>query len=232
MKYTILLLDADDTLLDFQKTEEHALSYTFEKYGIPFTEEVRTTYKTINHKLWASFEAGEISKSTILARRFRNTFVALGIRGEFAGFEEEYQLALGRGGFLIPEAMEVCQELSKICRLYIVTNGVQATQASRMELSGLLPYIQDVFVSETTGYQKPQKEYFDYVFSRISEFDPEQTLMIGDSLGSDMKGGSNAGVDVCWYNPTGKVNGSKVKLDYEIKNLRELYDIVKGSEDR
>ena len=231
MKYTILLLDADDTLLDFQRTEEYALSYTFEKYGIAFTDEVRATYKTINHKLWAAFEAGEITKDTILARRFRNTFACLGIKGEMAGFEEEYQLALGRGGFLIPEAMEVCQELSKTCRLYIVTNGVQATQASRMELSGLLPYIQDVFVSETTGYQKPQKEYFDYVFSRIPDFDPAGTLMIGDSLNSDMKGGQNAGVDVCWYNPAGKVNGVKVKPDYEIKNLKDLYAIVKGSED-
>ena len=74
MKYTTLLFDADDTLLDFQRTEEYALSDTFEKYGIPFTDQVRTTYKTINHKLWAAFEAGEISKPTILARRFRNTF--------------------------------------------------------------------------------------------------------------------------------------------------------------
>lgn len=231
MKYKILLLDADDTLLDFKKTEEYALSYTFEKYGISFTEQVRSTYKTINHKLWASFEAGEITKDMILARRFRNTFAALGIQGEFMGFEEEYQLALGRGGFLIPEAMEVCQKLSESCRLYIVTNGVQATQDSRMKLSGLLPYIQNVFVSETTGYQKPQREYFEYVFSRISDFDPTQTLMIGDSLGSDMKGGCNAGLDVCWYNPDGKPNGAKIPLTYEIRNLKELYDIVKGSEE-
>ena len=230
MKYTILLLDADDTLLDFQQTEEYALSYTFEKYGIPFTDDVRATYKTINHKLWAAFEAGEIHKSTILARRFRNTFAALGIQGEFAGFEEEYQLALGRGGFLIPEAMEVCQQLSQTCRLYILTNGVQATQESRMELSGLLPYIQDVFVSEATGYQKPQKEYFDSVFSRIPDFDPARALMVGDSLNSDMKGGKVAGVDVCWYNSGAKPNGVRVPLDYEIRNLKELCDIVKGSE--
>jgi len=231
MKYKYILFDADDTLLDFQRTEEYALSDTFEKYGIPFTDQVRTTYKTINHKLWASFEAGEISKNTILARRFRNTFAALGIQGAFEGFEEEYQLALGRGGFLIPGAMEVCRELSKTCRLYIVTNGVQATQDSRMKLSGLLPYIQDVFVSETIGCQKPQKEYFDYVFSHIPSFDSTQTLIVGDSLGSDMKGGQNAGIDVCWYNPAGKPNGSRVNLTYEIKDLRELYGIVKGSED-
>lgn len=231
MKYTILLFDADDTLLDFKKAEEYALRYTFETYGIPFTEEVRATYKTMNHKLWAAFEAGEISKKQILERRFRNTFAVLGIKGELTGFEEEYQLALGRGGFLISEALEVCQELSKDCRLYILTNGVQATQASRMERSGLLPYISNVFVSETTGYQKPQKEYFDYVFANIPDFDPKKALMIGDSLNSDMRGGQNAGVDVCWYNPAGNPNGVKIALDYEIKNLKELYAIVKGSEE-
>ncbi len=205
------------------------MHYTFEKYGIPFTDEVRAAYKTINHRLWAAFEAGDISKDTILARRFRNTFMSLGIKGEFVGFEEEYQLALGRGGFLIPEAMEVCEKLSQDCRLYILTNGVQATQESRMELSGLLPYIQNVFVSETTGYQKPQKEYFDYVFSRIPDFDPAKALMVGDSLNSDIKGGIHAGVAVCWYNPEGKPNTAKVRLDYEIKNLKELYAIAKGN---
>jgi len=56
-------------------------------------------------------------------------------------------------------------------------------------------------------------------------------LIVGDSLGSDMKGGQNAGIDVCWYNPAGKPNGSRLNLTYEIKDLRELYGIVKGSED-
>lgn len=228
MKYTTVLLDADDTLLDFKRTEETALRETFLKYGLPYNDEIRAMYKTINHKLWAAFEEGAISKDQILARRFRNTFTQMGVKDELPGFEEEYQLALGRGGFLIPEAMEICRQLSAWCRLYIVTNGVEKTQNSRLDLSGLRPYLSDVFVSETTGFQKPQKEYFDYVFSRIPYFEKERTLMVGDSLNSDMKGGAGAGLDNCWYNPEKKPNYAGVPICYEITDLKELIDIVKG----
>ena len=228
MRYTTLLLDADETLLDFKQTEEQALRQTFQRYGLPFNEEIHAMYRTINHKLWTAFEDGFITKDQILKRRFRNMFTQMGIKDELTGFEEEYQLALGRGGFLIPQALEVCRQLSGLCRLYIVTNGVEATQNSRLDRSGLRPYLSGVFVSETTGYQKPQKEYFDYVFSEIPDFDRENTLMVGDSLNSDMKGGANAGLDVCWYNPEKKPNCVGVKVNYEISSLKELTDIVKG----
>ena len=54
------------------------------------------------------------------------------------------------------------------------------------------------------GSQKPQKEYFDYCFSRIPGADPSRMLLVGDSLHSDILGGNVAGTDTCWYNPKGK----------------------------
>lgn len=228
MKYTLLLLDADDTLLDFKKTEAHALEATFRQYRLTYNEEIHTLYHTINHRLWRAFEEGAITKDQILRRRFRNLFAELGIEAALTGFEEEYQRALGQGGFLLPQALEVCRELSRDCRLYILTNGVEATQESRLTLSGLRPYLSGVFVSETTGYQKPQREYFDYVFSRISDFDKGRALMIGDSLSSDMKGGEGAGLATCWYNPEHAPNHTDVRVDYEIQELRQLYEIARG----
>lgn len=228
MKYSILLLDADETLLDFKRAESHALEETFRCYGLAFNEEIHAMYRTANHELWSAFEEGAITKEDILNRRFRNLFARLGIRDELAGFEEEYQLALGRGGFLLPHAMEVCRRLSGECRLYIVTNGVQATQESRLDLSGLRPFLSGVFVSEAVGYQKPKREYFDYVFARIPDFDRDKTLMVGDSLSSDMRGGAGAGLATCWYNPAHIKNDAQVQIDYEIDDLRKLYKIVKG----
>lgn len=228
MKYSILLLDADETLLDFKMAEAHALEETFRHYSLLYNEEIHALYHTINHQLWRDFEDGRITKDQILAQRFRKLFARLGIEDELSGFEEEYQRALGRGGFVLPQALEVCQELSRDCRLYILTNGVEATQESRLDLSGLRPYLSGVFVSETTGYQKPQKEYFDYVFSRIPGFDRSQALMVGDSLNSDMKGGEGAGLATCWYNPAHLPNEAGVRIDYEIHDLRELAKIVKG----
>ena len=228
MKYSILLLDADETLLDFKMAEAHALEATFGQYGLFYNEEIHALYHTINHQLWRELEDGAITKDQILTRRFRNLFARLEIEDALPGFEEEYQRALGRGGFVLPQALEVCQELSRDCRLYILTNGVEATQESRLDLSGLRPYLSGVFVSETTGFQKPQKEYFDYVFSRIEVFDKSQALMVGDSLSSDMKGGEGAGLTTCWYNPAHAPNNTGVRIDYEIHDLWELCKIVKG----
>jgi 2-haloacid dehalogenase len=83
-----------------------------------------------------------------------------------------------------------------------------------------------IFVSEETGYQKPMKEYFDYCFSRIADFDLARTMIIGDSLSSDIKGGNNAGITTCWYNPCRLENQSDARVDYEIRHLKELCNLL------
>lgn len=223
MNYTTLLFDADETLLDFSRAENEAMPCTFAKFGIRYDEEVRAVYDEINHGLWKAFENGEITQKDVLNHRFQDTFAKLGIvpPADFA-FEKAYQLALGEGAFLIDGALELVRELSKTHDIYIVTNGVTATQHSRMDACGLKPYLKGIFVSEETGHRKPEKEYFDYVFSHIPEIDLEKTLLIGDSLSSDIKGGNIAGIDTCWYNPNCNTNASTASPTYEIQKLEEL----------
>ena len=100
-----------------------------------------------------------------------------------------------------PGALELVRDLSEKYLLYIVTNGNAVSQRTRLEHSGLLPYVKDVFVSEDAGAAKPDSRYFDYVFSRIPGFRREQALLVGDSLTSDMLGAQNAGIDSLWYFP-------------------------------
>jgi 2-haloacid dehalogenase len=69
--------------------------------------------------------------------------------------------------FFIQDALEVITELHKKFNLYIVTNGVTATQIRRLSESGIDRYMKKIFVSEETGFQKPMKEYFDYCFLRL-----------------------------------------------------------------
>lgn len=227
MNYTTLLFDADETLLDFSKTENEALLRTFAEFGIRYDEEVRAVYDEVNHGLWRAFENGEIKQQDVLNRRFQETFVKLGIvpPADFA-FEKAFQLALGEGAFLIDGALELIQELSKEHDIYIVTNGVTATQHSRMNACGLKPYLKAIFVSEETGHRKPEKEYFDYVFAHIPGLEPEKTLLVGDSLNSDIKGGNIAGIDTCWYNPRSKENTTSALPTYEIHQLEELKALV------
>ena len=58
----------------------------------------------------------------------------------------------------------------------------------------------------------------------------DEIMIVGDSLTSDMQGGNNAGILCCWYNPKGTKNTRDLKIDYEIRNLKEVIALIE--EDR
>lgn len=225
-KFQTLLFDADNTLFDFTAGERIALESAFLQYGYPLNEEIRKAYERINVELWKKYEQGVMDRKTVIYSRFGLLFKEIGIEDDGIRFEDVYQDLLGQQHILIPYAKEVVEYLYSHYDLYIVTNGVTSTQLRRLKDSGLDRYMKGIFVSEATGYQKPMKEYFDYCFERISGFEIEKSLIIGDSLSSDMKGGNNAGVKTCWYNPFKLKNETEIKIDYEIQSLTELYQLL------
>jgi len=228
-KFTTLLFDADDTLLDFRKDERQALVKALACYGVPATEENIKIYSDINQGMWKQLERGEITKPELKRTRFRKFFEAIGFHCEEDSLtvNEHYLSLLGEGGNTLEGAVETVRALSEEgYELHIVTNGVAATQAQRLTKSGLLPYIKEVFVSETIGYQKPRKEYFDAVLEKISEKDKSRILVIGDSLTSDIKGAMNAGLPCCWLNRTGKKLPEEYAVDFEIRDIRDVAVVV------
>lgn len=227
MKYDVILFDADDTLLDFEKAEDAALQQVFEAFQLPLTAEVRQGYLDINHGLWKALERGEIEKPQVLARRFQDTFEKFGIDGPKDGsFERLYQKLLGEGAYLMDGALDVLNALREKCTLAIVTNGVTATQTNRLRLCGLDKIIPHVFISEQIGIAKPQIGFFNAVFAALGRPERSGVLIVGDSLTSDMRGGEVAGIDSCWYNPKAKPNDLGIKITYEIRALPELLSII------
>lgn len=226
MKKKFLLFDVDGTLLDFSASEKKALAKTFAEYRLPFTDAVYQWHLVNNAKLWQDYEKGIIDRKTVLYTRFVRLFAHFGYAGDGAAFEDSYRHNLDHACEVFPEAPEVVQTLSKTHDLYIVTNGVASTQETRIGDSGLKPYLKDIFISEYLGSQKPQKAFFDQCFARIPDFDPALALIIGDSLTSDIKGGNNAGIETCWFNPNGEENHTDAIADYEIRSLKELYDLL------
>ncbi|UZJ77724.1 YjjG family noncanonical pyrimidine nucleotidase [Fictibacillus sp. KU28468] len=224
--YQTLLFDVDDTLLDFGAAESTALHMLCEEQQITFTSELESLYKKINQGLWQAFEEGEIERDEVLNTRFSLLLKEYGHEADGLLLEEIYRGFLSEGNQLIEGALELITVLQDRFDLYIVTNGVSKTQDKRLRSSGLHPLFKGIFVSEDTGFQKPMKEYFDYVFARIPDFSQEQGLIIGDSLNADMKGGQLAGIDTCWFNPKKKTNHTDMVPTYEIQKLDELYQIL------
>ena len=221
-----ILLDADDTLLDFRAAERKALEGVFRLHGRKPAPEQTALYSTINRELWDRMERGEISRQQVLEQRFPRLLSQLGWSGDGGEWERQYRDGLSRGHDLIEGALDVCRELRRRHQLYIVTNGVAQTQRARLEASGLMPYLDRVFVSEEAGAQKPSPVFFEYVFARIPDFRREQAILVGDSLLSDMKGGHDAGVDTCWYNPMGLEVPADGTVTYSIRCLEELTELL------
>lgn len=226
-KYKTLLFDVDDTLLDFQKAERSALRMLFEEKGMSLTSEIEAQYKKINKSLWTAFEEGEINRDEVVNTRFSILFKEYGEEVDGILFENNYRSYLEEGNQLMEGALQFINQIQSEYDLYIVTNGISKTQDKRLRNAGLHALFQDIFVSEDTGYQKPMKEYFDYVFERIPNFVLEEGLIIGDSLSADMKGGYVAGIDTCWFNPERKLNDSGIIPTYEVHNFEELYALLK-----
>jgi 2-haloacid dehalogenase len=225
-KYQTLLFDVDDTLLDFGAAERLALRLLFEEQNFPLTNEIEARYKKINQGLWKAYEEGKLDRDEVVNTRFSILFKEYGQQINGALLEQHYRSFLEQGSELVHGAFELVTDLQNQYDLYIVTNGVSKTQDKRLRASGLHPIFKEIIVSEDTGFQKPMKEFFDYVFERIPNFKVEQGLIIGDSLNADIKGGQQAGLDTCWFNPKMKPNETEIVPTYQIQKLDDLYQVL------
>ena len=225
-RYQYLLFDADNTLFDFDAANHNAFARVCEYCGLTYSEELYEFYESINRPLWHQLDLGEVTKEFLVVERFRRFLAPKGIDRDPAECNRIQLAGLGSSTALLPHALEVIETLAKTHKLYIVTNAVASVQRSRLANSTIAPYITAAFISEEAGAAKPSRAYFDYVFARIDGITPENCLVIGDSLSSDIKGANNAGLPCCWYNLKNESRPADLAIDYEIGDLRELYDIV------
>lgn len=223
-----LLWDVDGTLLDFGKSEEYGIRKCFELFGLgECTDEMLERYSVINRKYWEMLERGEITKQQVLTERFIEFFNAENIDFDRVDdFNDEYQLHLGDKFFFCENGFETVIALKGKVKQYAVTNGTYIAQQRKLTQSGLIDIFDDVFISDKIGYEKPSIEFFDAVQSKIGKFNKNEVMIIGDSLSSDMKGGNNAGILCCWYNPNNAENKNGIKIDFEIKNIAKILDIL------
>lgn len=226
MKYKYLLFDADDTLLDFGRSEHEALTDALMKFGVTPSDELISGYSEINDRLWKLLERGGIAKDVLRVKRFELFAEKYGLAVDPWALAAEYTDRLAEKSYLVDGARELCSELYGKCRLFIITNGIKNIQQSRLGASAIKQYIEKSFISEEVGAEKPSPAYFNYVKNNIVGFSCREALVIGDSLTSDIAGGIAAGIDTCWFNPRRRELTGGVCPTYEIHALAELYGIL------
>ena len=203
----VILWDIDGTLLDFKAAEKTALTAAFRKFGLGDCDDGRIArYSLLNDKWWKALEREEVTKAQLLTGRFVEFFAAEGLAfsGSYDDFNDYYQIMLGETVVFRDGGYELVAGLRGKVRQFAVTNGTLAAQSRKLKNSGLKELLEGAFISEEIGAEKPSPAFFDAVFAAIGPVDRDQVLLVGDSLTSDMKGGNNAGVRCCWYDPAGR----------------------------
>ena len=228
LRRPVVLLDMDNTVLDFDIAERTAISGAFAELGIPCNEAVLRRYSEINIHYWELMERGIIDRHEVLVGRFRELFTEMGVECDAEAVQENYEDRLCRGHWFMPGAEDMLEKLHKSCRLFICSNGNIRVQNGRIESAGITPYFEKMFVSESMGCGKPTKEFFGLCFSQIEGFERDNCIIIGDSLTSDIQGGINAGIKTCWYNPKGKPINEHIKPDYMISSLDDAASLIES----
>jgi 2-haloacid dehalogenase len=203
-KYKSVFFDADDTLFDYPQAERAALLACLEKFAITTgTETFVAAYRHHNHDVWQAFERGEMDQNTLRVERFRRLAEELALVDlPLERVSTFYLEALARQSHLLPGALELVRGLAKIFPLALITNGIAMVQNKRFAASPITPFFKAIVISEEVGVAKPDPRIFAPALEKLG-VEAADVLYVGDSVTSDMAAARNAGIDFCWFNPSG-----------------------------
>ena len=156
-----VLMDIDDTLLDFGKCAEQAMRIGFAEWGLPYDDSTYATFTRINDSLWLMIERGELTTQQLFEFRWNRIFGPSASRPTAPRLKKRFLDLLYETAIPVDGADEICRYLKEKYILCAASNAFHDQQLNRLEMAGLLPYFDHVFVSESLGYRKPEKAFFD-----------------------------------------------------------------------
>lgn len=226
-----IFLDLDDTILDFGKGERVAIEGALRRIGVEPTKTIIDRYMEINLSCWRALERREMTRDQVLYGRFERLFEEFSVKEDAVYTQGIYQELLSKQHDFLPGGKELLDALRSHGKysLYIATNGIPEVQWPRINDSGIRDYFKEIFISYDFGVGKPSREFFERCFQRIEGFDPDECIIVGDSLTSDIKGGINAGIRTCHYDRRSTVYGDIVP-DFRITELSELIPLLESIE--
>ena len=232
MPYTTVLFDLDHTLMDSDASHDAAFDVTMRGIGVDDPQAVFEVFDRINQALWRRVERHEISPNEVKSLRFRRLLDELGLDGDPVEMGAQFAGGLTDHGELFEGAAGLLTELATRCRLALVTNGIGPVQRGRLDRLGLGDAFEVVSISGELGISKPGRAIFDHTLDELGVSDRNSTVMVGDSLVSDIQGGINAGLDTIWFNPGATVPPAGVAPTHEVAALESIAHLVTGCDER
>lgn len=228
-RYHAFILDADNTLFDFNRAERAALREALRANGYRhFSEDIFLRYHDINEELWKLFERGRISQEDLRIERFRRLLAYLPrphhLRwsADPVKIGERYIEALSEKGYLLPHTRRVLRSLCSRAPLLLLSNGIASVQRRRIKRAGIGIYFEDILISAEVGLAKPDPAIFALAIDKLNS-GKDRVLCVGDSPSSDIRGGHAAQLDTCWFAPAHReYPDHEPEPLYRISDLRQL----------
>jgi len=219
-----VLLDVDDTLLDFHRCACAAMVEAAREFSLALPEDAFSAFRRINDGLWRRVEEQTLTTEELYRIRWTLIFAELGIDFDGPAFEERFARHLTTAAEKVAGADELIAHLQGRCTLCIASNAPYTQQVQRLEKAGYLPHIRHLFISEKLGAAKPSPRFFEACLSALAPLRAEEVLMIGDSLTADIAGAAQCGMKTCWFRRGSEKDGSMA--DYCVDDLREICKLL------
>ncbi|GGF94204.1 HAD family hydrolase [Paenibacillus aceti] len=186
--------------------------------------------------LWANFSAGEqpefrqLEQLAPIYRKesWRRGLLALGISDDelAADLAEAFAKERRSRPYVYEETFRILQELKGQVKLLLLTNGCPALQQEKLDgVPELSSYFDKIIISGSFGKGKPDSSIFKHALEQLGT-KPEETLMVGDKLTTDIRGALSVGITAVWVNRDKKTRNDEIVPDYEIADLSELHRII------
>ena len=220
-KYSAFLFDLDGTLLDYDGAQKFAAEYIVEMLNL---EKSSDTLKHIlgflEDKVIQDLEACKPSAIEPGSHEMRQAFSKAGLGVDPVEFIELYFEGLEEHGEPLPGIIDLLGVLKDRFSIGIVSNGPGSVQRKRLEISGLMEFLDLMVLSCEVGYAKPDPEILRYAM-KLAGSKTYDTLLVGDSAGSDMGAANAAGVDFVFVRPDGDFSAPGPRI-LEVRETAEL----------
>lgn len=228
MNYRYLLIDLDDTLLDWHETERQGLFAVIrERFGRELTAEEVRTYNEINAQCWKLLERKEITKDRLKMKRFTEFLASLGVASDeetVRDVNQRYMRMISRTVVEFPDAARVCRALAEKYKLFLITNGTDWVQRERLSRMSFTDAFTGIVISDEIGCNKPDPAFFRGVTDMTCDPNPAHYLVIGDSFTSDIAFGRAIGADTVWVQTRNEEQPGAAT--YKVRAIGELLPLL------